>query len=39
MKNENKLLKILGIIFSIIVILLFLDFALEAAISGWKNPH
>jgi len=32
-------LKILGIIFSIIVILVFLDFTLEAAIDGWKNPH
>jgi len=36
---KNKLLKILGIIFSIIVIIIFLDFALEAAISGWKNPN
>jgi len=39
MKNEYKILKILGIIFSIIVILIFLDFIFEAAISGWKNPH
>jgi len=34
-----SILKILGIIFSVIVLLAFLDFTLEAAIDGWNNPY
>ncbi len=39
MKDEKKILRILGIVFSVIVILLFLDFILESALAGWNNPR
>ena len=37
-KDKMKIFKIIGVIFSIIVIILFLDFALGGFIEGWTNP-
>jgi uncharacterized protein YpmB len=35
---NKKALKIIGIIVSIIVIVIFLDFALGEFLTGWNNP-
>jgi len=37
-ENSKKYLKILGIIISIIIILIFLDFIFGNFINGWNNP-
>jgi len=37
-KMNKKALKIIGIIVSIIVIVIFLDFALGEFLTGWNNP-
>ncbi|WP_262509411.1 hypothetical protein [Pseudotamlana agarivorans] len=37
-KNEIKIFKIIGIVFSIVVLVLFLNFALGAFLEGWTNP-
>ncbi|WP_262896276.1 hypothetical protein [Aureibaculum flavum] len=37
-KDKLKIFKIIGITFSIIVILLFLDFAIGEISEGWTNP-
>ncbi|MEI6865814.1 hypothetical protein [Flavicella sp.] len=40
MKKDNpKMIKIVGIIFAIIVIILFIDFALGGFLEGWNNPN
>lgn len=36
--TNSKLLQYLGLFFAIVVILLFLDFALGAFLEGWRNP-
>jgi hypothetical protein len=38
MKMNKKLFKIIGIIAAIVVILVFLDFALGGILAGWNNP-
>ncbi len=37
-KVNKKVLKIIGIIVSIIVIVIFLDFTLGEFLTGWNNP-
>jgi uncharacterized membrane protein len=37
-KDNNKYFTILGIVLTIIVIILFLDFALGGFLEGWNNP-
>ncbi len=39
MLNANRVLKFCGIVFSILVIIAFLDFAFGAVIAGWKSPQ
>ena len=39
MKDEKGILRILGVVFSVIVILFFLDYCLETALEGWNNPR
>jgi len=38
MKMNKKVLKVIGIIFAIIVIVLFLDFVLGGILMDWNNP-
>ncbi len=38
MKKNEKLFKVIGIIFAIIVIVMFIDFVLGGIIMGWNNP-
>lgn len=37
-KMNKKLFKIIGLIAAIVVILVFLDFALGGILAGWSNP-
>ncbi len=38
MKKHKKLLKVIGIIFALIVIVMFIDFVLGGMLMGWNNP-